>query len=133
MIYSTEGYSLCGNESPQAVGNMTYLKATGETDNGKGEDDCSTVHQISYSPVQESEWHHSFQALASGSHSGASSASRSGGDVKQVNLARPEGPIEGPAVKRALWFKEAAGVPVVFRRMRYRRSHEASSRNVSND
>jgi hypothetical protein len=47
--------------------------------------------------------------------------------------ARPEGPIEGAAVKRALWFKEAAGVLVVFRRMLYRRSHEAFSRNISND
>jgi hypothetical protein len=44
----------------------------------------------------------------------ASSASWSEGDVKQVTLANPEGRIEGPAVKRALRFKEAAGVVVVF-------------------
>lgn len=76
---------------------MAYLKAIGEMDNEKGEDKSSKL-----CPAQESEWHQSFQVLASVSHSGASSASRSEGDVKQVKLAHPEGPIEGAAVKRAL-------------------------------
>lgn len=68
MIHSTEGYSLCGNESPQAVGNMTYLKAIGKMDNEKGEDYSNTVRQINYAPYKSLEWHHSFQALASVSH-----------------------------------------------------------------
>lgn len=61
----TEGYSLCENESPQAAGNMKYLQVIGKIDNGKGVDDCNTVRQISYTPVQVSEWHHSSE----GSHS----------------------------------------------------------------